>query len=123
MEDGAPVRVGCLAVQGSYREHLTALARIPGVQAIEVRTKEELNACQVNSRGEGVPRELVAVRSPPAAHAGALDGGFRARAPSLSDQVSADWLRRCRARRARAFSRLLGCRAAERSLASAPRRG
>jgi len=58
------VRVGCLAVQGSYREHLTALARIPGVQAIEVRTKEELNACQglIIPGGESTTMALVCER-------------------------------------------------------------
>lgn len=36
------VRIGCLALQGSYREHMTSLSKVPGVEPIEVRTKEEL---------------------------------------------------------------------------------
>ncbi|CAG9461632.1 unnamed protein product [Pedinophyceae sp. YPF-701] len=39
------VRVGVLAIQGSFREHLTALNRIEGVEGIEVRTTEDLRAC------------------------------------------------------------------------------
>jgi 5'-phosphate synthase pdxT subunit len=38
-------RIGVLALQGSFREHMTLLARIPGVQAVEVRTKAELESC------------------------------------------------------------------------------
>lgn len=34
--------IGVLALQGSFREHMSCLSRIPGVQAVEVRTKEEL---------------------------------------------------------------------------------
>ncbi|GBF93728.1 pyridoxal biosynthesis protein [Raphidocelis subcapitata] len=36
------VRVGVLALQGSFREHAALLARVDGVEAVEVRTKEEL---------------------------------------------------------------------------------
>ena len=38
------LRVGVLALQGSFREHIVLLKRIPGVQAIEVRTVEELSS-------------------------------------------------------------------------------
>ena len=38
------LRVGVLALQGSFREHIALLKRIPGVQAIEVRTVEELSS-------------------------------------------------------------------------------
>ncbi len=31
-----PIRVGVLALQGSFREHMTLLNRIPGVEAVEV---------------------------------------------------------------------------------------
>jgi len=34
--------VGVLALQGSFREHIALLNRLPGVQAIEVRTVEQL---------------------------------------------------------------------------------
>ena len=37
-------RVGVLALQGSFREHMTLLRRIPGVEPVEVRTKEELQS-------------------------------------------------------------------------------
>lgn len=31
-----PIRIGVLALQGSFREHMTLLNRIPGVDAVEV---------------------------------------------------------------------------------------
>ncbi|GAX77451.1 hypothetical protein CEUSTIGMA_g4895.t1 [Chlamydomonas eustigma] len=37
-------RVGVLALQGSFREHMTLLNAIPNVEVIEVRTKEELES-------------------------------------------------------------------------------
>ena len=37
-----PLRIGVLALQGSFREHMASLRRIPNVEAVEVRTKEEL---------------------------------------------------------------------------------
>jgi len=36
------IRVGVLALQGSFREHMTLLNTVEGVKVIEVRTKEEL---------------------------------------------------------------------------------
>ncbi|KAI8477024.1 MAG: class I glutamine amidotransferase-like protein [Monoraphidium minutum] len=43
---GAPppprVRIGVLALQGSFREHMALLTRVGGVDAVEVRTKDEL---------------------------------------------------------------------------------
>jgi pyridoxal 5'-phosphate synthase pdxT subunit len=42
VEGAVPVRIGVLALQGSFREHISSLQKIPGVQAIEVRTKEQL---------------------------------------------------------------------------------
>ena len=36
------VVVGVLALQGSFREHMAMLQQISGVNAVEVRTKEEL---------------------------------------------------------------------------------
>ena len=40
----APIRVGVLALQGSFREHMTLLHTIDGISVIEVRTKEELES-------------------------------------------------------------------------------
>ena len=37
-----PIRVGVLALQGSFREHMTLLNTIKDIDVIEVRTKEEL---------------------------------------------------------------------------------
>jgi len=52
MVDAAPVvptiRVGVLAVQGSFREHISSLNRLPCVEAIEVRRKDALWACQAS---------------------------------------------------------------------------
>lgn len=36
------LRIGVLALQGSFREHISTLKSIPGVEAVEVRTKEQL---------------------------------------------------------------------------------
>ena len=41
----SPITVGVLALQGSFREHSTALRRLPGVTALEVRSAEELKEC------------------------------------------------------------------------------
>jgi 5'-phosphate synthase pdxT subunit len=58
------VRVGCLALQGSFREHMTLLRTIPGVEVIEVRTQEELESCGglVIPGGESTTMALVAER-------------------------------------------------------------
>jgi 5'-phosphate synthase pdxT subunit len=40
----APIRIGVLALQGSFREHMTLLNRLPGVEAVEVRTVEQLRS-------------------------------------------------------------------------------
>ena len=40
----ATTRVGVLALQGSFREHMTLLQQVEGVTVIEVRTKEELDS-------------------------------------------------------------------------------
>lgn len=40
----ATIRVGVLALQGSFREHMTLLHTIDGISVIEVRTKEELES-------------------------------------------------------------------------------
>ncbi|KAI3434853.1 hypothetical protein D9Q98_002907 [Chlorella vulgaris] len=57
-------RIGVLALQGSFREHMTLLARIPGVQAVEVRTKAELESCAglIIPGGESTTMALVAER-------------------------------------------------------------
>lgn len=59
-----PVRVGVLALQGSFREHTALLRRVPGVEAIEVRTKEELESVAglIIPGGESTTMALVAER-------------------------------------------------------------
>eukprot|EP00878_Enallax_costatus_P038081 GHUV01043229.1.p1 GENE.GHUV01043229.1~~GHUV01043229.1.p1 ORF type:complete len:214 (+),score=53.52 GHUV01043229.1:270-911(+) len=56
------VRIGVLALQGSFREHMALLQKIPGVQVVEVRTKEEL--CSVSGLiipgGESTTMALIA---------------------------------------------------------------
>ncbi len=42
MDNSQVLRIGVLALQGSFREHISLLKRFPGVQPIEVRTVEEL---------------------------------------------------------------------------------
>lgn len=58
------MRVGVLALQGSFREHMKLLNQLPGVQAIEVRTVEELQACAglIIPGGESTTMALVAER-------------------------------------------------------------
>ena len=43
-EEPRQVRIGVLALQGSFREHIASLRRLPSVEAIEVRTKEQLRS-------------------------------------------------------------------------------
>lgn len=38
------IRIGVLALQGSFREHMASLRRLPNVEAVEVRTKEQLHS-------------------------------------------------------------------------------
>ncbi len=59
-----PITVGVLALQGSFREHSTALRRLPNVTALEVRTAEELARCDglVIPGGESTTMALVAER-------------------------------------------------------------
>ncbi|PRW33817.1 putative pyridoxal 5 -phosphate synthase subunit PDX2 [Chlorella sorokiniana] len=59
-----PIRIGVLALQGSFREHMTLLNRIPGVEAVEVRTKEELQSVAglIIPGGESTTMALVAER-------------------------------------------------------------
>lgn len=38
------VRIGVLALQGSFREHMASLRRLPSVEPVEVRTKEQLRS-------------------------------------------------------------------------------
>ena len=54
-------RVGVLALQGSFREHMALLRRIPGVEPVEVRTKEELDSVA----GLIIPGEQGVVVAPP----------------------------------------------------------
>ena len=60
----SPITVGVLALQGSFREHSTALRRLPGVTALEVRSAEELKECDglVIPGGESTTMALVAER-------------------------------------------------------------
>lgn len=60
---GSGVRVGCLALQGSFREHMALLKKI-GVDVIEVRTKEELESVAglIIPGGESTTMALVAER-------------------------------------------------------------
>ena len=57
-------RIGVLALQGSFAEHVTVLKRIEGVQAFEVRTKEELQSADglIIPGGESTTMALVAER-------------------------------------------------------------
>ncbi|HET7559983.1 MAG TPA: pyridoxal 5'-phosphate synthase glutaminase subunit PdxT, partial [Limnochordia bacterium] len=41
MSASTPLRIGVLAIQGSFAEHLRALGRL-GVEAVPVRRKEQL---------------------------------------------------------------------------------
>ena len=42
MADGSPYKVGVLAIQGGFAEHVDALERQSGVEALEVRTIADL---------------------------------------------------------------------------------
>ena len=59
-----PTRIGVLALQGSFAEHVTMLKRIDGVQAFEVRTKEELQSADglIIPGGESTTMALAAER-------------------------------------------------------------
>lgn len=37
------ITIGVLALQGAFREHIAHLSKLPGVTAIEVRRKEDLD--------------------------------------------------------------------------------
>lgn len=56
------VRIGVLALQGAFREHVALLKTLPNVEAIEVRTLEEL--CSVSGLiipgGESTTMALLA---------------------------------------------------------------
>lgn len=57
-----PIRVGVLALQGSFREHMALLSQLPNVQVVEVRTKEELSSVAglIIPGGESTTMALVA---------------------------------------------------------------
>ena len=57
----AAVKIGVLALQGSFREHMTALRRLPGVEPVEVRTKEQLATVS----GLIIPGASIADAPPP----------------------------------------------------------
>lgn len=56
------VRIGVLALQGSFREHMALLQKIPGVHVVEVRTKEELASVSglIIPGGESTTMALIA---------------------------------------------------------------
>ncbi|KAL4520718.1 hypothetical protein Ndes2526A_g05265 [Nannochloris sp. 'desiccata'] len=58
----APIRIGVLALQGSFREHTTLLNRVPGVEAVEIRTIEQLRSVSglIIPGGESTTMALVA---------------------------------------------------------------
>ncbi|KDD75881.1 SNO glutamine amidotransferase, partial [Helicosporidium sp. ATCC 50920] len=58
------VRIGVLALQGAFREHVSSLRRLEGVEAVEVRTHEELMSVDglVIPGGESTTMALVAER-------------------------------------------------------------
>lgn len=64
MSADKPTRIGVLALQGSFAEHITVLKRLEGVQAFEVRTKEELRSADglIIPGGESTTMALVAER-------------------------------------------------------------
>ncbi|KAJ9526110.1 hypothetical protein QJQ45_009565 [Haematococcus lacustris] len=64
MAEPMPVKVGVLALQGSFREHMALLKRVPGVQVVEVRSKEELQSVVglIIPGGESTTQALVAQR-------------------------------------------------------------
>lgn len=59
-----PVRIGVLALQGSFAEHVSMLKRLEGVDAFEVRTKDELRRADglIIPGGESTTMALVAER-------------------------------------------------------------
>eukprot|EP00803_Ostreobium_quekettii_P001836 evm.model.scf_2025.4 EVM.evm.TU.scf_2025.4 scf_2025:25705-27676(-) len=59
-----PVRVGVLALQGSFREHIALLRGMAGVQALEVRTNKQLESCcaLIIPGGESTTMALLAER-------------------------------------------------------------
>lgn len=58
------LRIGVLALQGSFREHMACLRQLPNVEAVEVRTKEELRSVAglIIPGGESTTMALVAER-------------------------------------------------------------
>ena len=64
MVAGTPVRIGVLALQGAFREHVAMLQKVEGVEAVEVRSKEELAgvAGLVIPGGESTTMALIAER-------------------------------------------------------------
>jgi 5'-phosphate synthase pdxT subunit len=59
-----PIRVGVLALQGSFREHMAMLQKLEGVEVIEVRSREELESVAglIIPGGESTTMALVAER-------------------------------------------------------------
>lgn len=59
-----PVRIGVLALQGSFAEHVSILQQLKGVEAFEVRTKDELKTADglIIPGGESTTMALIAER-------------------------------------------------------------
>ncbi|GMH36551.1 hypothetical protein BSKO_04419 [Bryopsis sp. KO-2023] len=58
------VRIGVLALQGAFREHVTLLKSIPGVEAVEVRNVDQLESVSglIIPGGESTTMALIAQR-------------------------------------------------------------
>ena len=63
-ENAIPIRIGVLALQGSFREHMAVLHQLPGVLPVEVRTKEELRSVS----GLIIPGEVILPGNVPPRH-------------------------------------------------------
>jgi hypothetical protein len=61
--EGGMATIGVLALQGAFREHISAFAEI-GYRALEVRTAKDLDACDglVIPGGESTAIALIAQR-------------------------------------------------------------
>lgn len=58
------VRIGVLALQGSFREHCASILKC-GVESLEVRTKEDLDSCDglIIPGGESTTMAHIATRT------------------------------------------------------------
>lgn len=56
-------KIGVLALQGSFAEHLQILGRIPGIEATAVKTIDELNAVDRLIHKQINLRQLIVFRT------------------------------------------------------------